>query len=396
MDFTMPDFAPQLANEPFALDLQALAHHLDAVPDWRDPRGVRYPLSLLLLLVVLAKLAGYSHPRAIAEWAHLRRAELARFFGLTRATMPHPTTWTRVLGTALTPGDLEAALQAFFRPHLPAPTPDGLLQMSIDGKTLCGTIPAGASQGVHLLAVYLPGLGFALTQAAVSRKANEITVAPRILTGLPLAGTVVSGDAMFTQRALSVQILAAGGDYLWTVKTNQRQLHEDIALAFAPLRADERATDYDYRTAQTLSKGHGRLEERTIRVSSMLAGDTDWPGAAQVFAITSVVTRPTGRVTRTVRYGVTSLSAAAASPAQLLGVVRQHWGQEAGLHYRRDVTLGEDRGQTRRGGAPQVLAALNNAVVGLVGLAGATNLAAVQRGFAYRLERALLDQTTRG
>jgi predicted transposase YbfD/YdcC len=385
----MPDFAPQLATEPLAFDLQALAHHLDAVPDLRAARGRRYPLSVLLTLAVLAKLAGYNNPRAIAEWAALRQAELTTFFTLARPTMPHPTTWSRVLGQALDPRDLEAALHAFFQAHATlAACSEPAVQLTLDGKTLRGTIPAGATQGVHLLAVYLPGCGLALTQVAVAGKANELTVAPTILTGLPLAGVIVTGDALFTQRKLSAQIREQGGHYVWTVKKNQRQLYEDIAIAFAPLRADERAADYDYRTARTLSKGHGRLAARTIRVSSMLAGYTDWPDAAQVFEITTVV-HERGRTTTTVRYGITSLAAAQAGPGDLVRLVRAHWGQEAGLHYRRDVTLREDRGQIRMGGAPQVNAALNNAVVSLAGLPQAANLAALQRAFAYRFDKAL-------
>ena len=78
-----------------------------------------------------------------------------------------------------------------------------------------------------------------------------------------------------------------------------------------------------------------------------------------------------------------------ASPARLLEVARAHWGIEGGLHQRRDVSLGEDRGQTRTGHAPQVLASLNNLVIGIVAHAGQTNLAAAQRGFAYRFDKAM-------
>ena len=387
MHFTMPEFAPLLGDEPFALDLQALAEYLDAIPDWRDPRGCRYPLGLLLLLAVLAKLAGYPNPRAIAHWARLRQAELVAFFGLPRATMPHPTTWSRILGHAVAPRDLDAALRGFFR-RPSAASAGPLLHLTLDGKTVRGTIAAGSSRGVHLLAVFVPGLGFALAQIPVDGKANEVTAAPRVLTGLPLAGALVSGDAIFTQRALSAQIVAAGGAYLWPVKKNQPQLYEDLVIAFAPLRPDERASDYDYRTATSSSKGHGRQEERTIRVTSMLAGYSRWPGLAQAFAVRTEV-REGARTTTTVRYGITSLRPEQAGPEELLRLVREHWEQEAGLHYRRDVTLDEDRRQVRRGTAPEVNAALNNAVVGLAGLHREPNLAAVQRAFAYRLDKAL-------
>ena len=143
---------------------------------------------------------------------------------------------------------------------------------------------------MHLLAVYLPHRSLVLAQLAVAGKANEITVAPTLLREIPLAGRVVSGDAMFAQRTLSAQIVAGAGDYLWTVKKNQPELYDDIAWLFAPLRPDEQASDFDFRQAYRVDKGHGRLEERTLRVSRLLKGYNTWPGLEQVFELTSQVT----------------------------------------------------------------------------------------------------------
>ena len=387
MNFTMLPFTRQLPDQPLALDLHALTTHFATVPDQRDPRGRRYPLSLLLTIAVLAKLAGYSQLREVAEWAHLRQAALTHLLGFRRATLPHPSTWSRVFARACTPAALDHAVQAFFAPAAALPTRH--VRVCLDGKTLHGTIPLGHTHGVHLLAVYLPQQGLVLAQLAVDGKANEITVAPTVLQAIPLAGRVVSGDAMFAQRRLSAQIVAGAGDYLWTVKKNQPELYDDIAWLFAPLRPDERASDYDFRQACQVDKGHGRLEERTLRVSSLLKGYNTWPGLEQVFELTSRVTDGQGRVTTSVRYGVTSLSAQRASPAQLLGWVRQHWQQENGLHYRRDVTLGEDRSQVRMGQAPQVLASLNNLVIGLAARHEQPNLAAWQRRLAYAFDHVL-------
>jgi predicted transposase YbfD/YdcC len=164
---------------------------------------------------------------------------------------------------------------------------------------------------------------------------------------------------------------------------------------FAPLRPGERATDFDFRAADTVDKGHGRLEERTLRVSRLLKGYSTWPGLEQVFELTSRVTDVQGRRTTSVRYGATSLSAAAAPPARLLALIRGHWQQENGLHYRRDVTLGEDRSQVRMGQAPQVLASLNNLVIGLAARHKQPNLAAWQRRLAYVFDKVLQRHPTR-
>jgi predicted transposase YbfD/YdcC len=385
---TLP-LTTQLGDEPFAFPLQALLTHLATIPETRQPRGLRYPLAPLLALAVLAKLAGYPTLRAIADWASLRAADLAAFFDLPRATMPHLTTWTRAFAT-LDTAALDAAVGAFFADLRPCgPHRPGDLVLSIDGKTLRGTIPAGAHRGVHLVAAYLPAAGFVLAQVAVDHKANELTAVPHLLAQLDLHGLVVTGDALFAQRALSAHIVAAGGAYLWRVKSNQAGLRDEIAWLFAPLRAGERATDFDWRRGREVIKGHGRLEEREIIASQALKRSSDWPGLEQVFQITTRVAYPDGRQREWVRYGVTSLTVAQASPARLLALTRAHWGIEGGLHQRRDVSLREDRSQTRTGQAAHVLASLNNAVIGLAAHSGAGNLAATQRGFAYRFDKAM-------
>jgi predicted transposase YbfD/YdcC len=114
-----------------------------------------------------------------------------------------------------------------------------------------------------------------------------------------------------------------------------------------------------------VDKGHGRLEVRTLRTTSTLTCHGTWKGLAQAFEITR---ERTARGTKTVEveYGMTSLSEGRATAADLLGHLRDHWKIENELHYVRDVTLKEDACRVRSGAAPQVLAALRNAVVHLL------------------------------
>jgi len=116
-------------------------------------------------------------------------------------------------------------------PHVPK---RASIALALDGKTLRGTIPLGHTHGVHLVAAYLPGTGVVLAQLTVHAKENEIVVAPTILAQLDLHGVVVTGDAMYTQRPLSTQIVEADGDYLWLVKDNQPQLGQDVEDLFVP------------------------------------------------------------------------------------------------------------------------------------------------------------------
>lgn len=381
-----------LPQHALAFDLEALYACLQTLPDRRDRRGLQYPLASLLMIGIFAKLAGQDSSRGMAHWAKLRTQELSQLFHLKRERMPHYSTWSRVLGHGVEPTEVERLIGQFFVTGDRASEPRrGSVQVALDGKTLRGTIPLGETRGVHLLAAYLPQQGVVVAQMRVNEKSNEITHAPKLLTQLDLRGVVVSGDAMFDQRDLSLKIVQAKGDYLWTVKGNQEGLREDIAVLFQPQRkrAGTSALPTDFRTACTVEKGHGRLENRSITVSSMLADYSDWPELAQVFKLESQRTDALGTPKTEVRYGVTSLPAHMADPKRLLALSRGHWGIENGLHYRRDATMREDHAQLRMGNAPEMLAVLNNTVLGLFARQGETNVAHARRAFAYHFDKAL-------
>jgi predicted transposase YbfD/YdcC len=145
----------------------------------------------------------------------------------------------------------------------------------------------------------------------------------------------------------------------------------------------------DFRRSSTVEKGHGRLDKRSIIVSSLLADYSDWPELAQVFKLERQSTNALGITQTQVRYGVSSLPAHLADPKRLLELTRGHWGIENGLHYRRDVTFHEDHAQLRMGHAPEMLAVLNNIVLGLFARQGETNMAHARRDFAYHLDKVL-------
>ena len=378
---------------PFLFSPLSLYARLLTLTDQRDPRGVRYPLAVLLTIAILAKLAEQDSLRAIADWAQLRAPALTDLFALDRPTMPHPTTWNRVLGGAINPQQF-GRLVANFLAASASPTRGkrkrrqrGQIALSLDGKTLRGTIPAGMTHGVHLLAAYLPAQGIVLVEVVVNGKENEIVAAPRMLKVIDVRGCVVTGDAMFAQRKLSRQIRRKGGDYLWCVKENQETLHDDIATLFAlpPLPA----LPDDFLVAASVDTEHGRYEERRLTVSSLLAGYTTWPGVKQVFRLERRTLLSDGTRRESVAYGITSLPRQVADADRLLALARGHWGIENGLFYRRDVTFGEDRGLLRRGNGPQMLATLNDLVVGLLLREGHTNAAAGRRLYAAFPDHAL-------
>ena len=257
--------------------------------------------------------------------------------------------------------------------------------IALDGKTLRGSQKQGVP-GAPLLSALAHRVGVTLAQQAVDDKTNEIPVAVEVLRQLVLQGRIVTMDALLTQRQIAQQIVDAGGDYVMVVKEKQPQLLEDIETVFAlaPM-AGERWT-----TAATVDLGHGRIEQRGLQTSNILAGYSDWPGLAQVLRLErQVILKKTGEVREEVVVGVTSLTPECADAARLLAMVRGHWSIENRSPWGRDVTFDEDRSQVRCGHIPQVMAALRNTVVGLMRWAGYTNIAAACRRFAAQPQAAL-------
>lgn len=375
--------------EGIVFPLGALVDSFSQVHDHRHARGKRYSLPFLLAVIALAKLSGQHQPTGIAEWGKHRCGPIARALGHDRGTAPSLNTLRRTLAATVSADALLGVLNRFLHEQYGG---QQSVQVVIDGKTLRGTIPSGQSQGVHLLAAYLPSEGIVLVQVAVESKENEKTKAPQVLKCLDLRGRVVTGDAMFTQRDLSVEILALGGDYIWYTKDNQPHLKEDVELFFVPPSQSPgwHKPPLPQSTAQQTNKVHGRLERRVLTVMSDNDGFLDWPGVRQVFKLERFVTHlATGETTAYVIHGITSLSAERADAEDLLEITRNHWRIENSLHYRRDKTMLEDATRMTNYRQAQVMAVLNCFIIALVTKLGFTNLASAQRTLEAKFTLAL-------
>ncbi len=363
---------------------------LAEIPDFRAAQGQRHPLSAILALGCCAALCGYRSYSAMAEWGRNYGGRLVRALGFTRAQTPCAATLHTVF-RQLAVTEFEARLGAWAESWLGTEAdtegvPDTALEgVAVDGKTLRGSRQQGAA-GTHLLSALSHRLGVTLGQQAVDAKTNEIPQAEELLTALVVAGRVFTMDALLTQKDIAQQIVDGGGDYVMIVKGNQPQLQADIATVFAL----GSVPDEHRQAAQTVEVGHGRIEQRALTSSDVLAGYSTWPGLQQVFEVARETTeKKSGKERAETVYGVTSLRMERASAACLLGLVRAQWTIENRSHWVRDVTFEEDRSQVRSGNVPQVMAAIRNTAIGLLRLAGETNIAAACRRMAAQPEQAL-------
>jgi len=218
----------------------SLAAALATVPDPRCPYGWRpahapIPLVALLQVTVAATLCGARSLYAIAQWAEDRRQDapaLLEALGVPPGRRPCVATLHRVF-KALDVQAFEAALGQWLSTTGVARTDP----LAIDGKTLRG-IHGEAIPGVHLVAAYTHRAGAILGQLQTEGKGQEIAAAQALLAQVPLAGRLVTTDALLTQREVAQQVVDGGGDYLLPVKANQPTLHADLATAFSPLAGD--------------------------------------------------------------------------------------------------------------------------------------------------------------
>ena len=211
-------------------DVGSLFARFQTLSDTRKPRGLRYSLVLILLIILLAKTCGENHPSGIAEWANHRSEMLVDLFKLKRKKMPHHTTYRRILADIVNVQELEQVSSEY----LSGKKYFGKqVLVASDGKVLRGTLD-DKQNGTYLLAAYLPSEGIVLMEVAIAGKGSEIPAAPIVLKSIDLREKVVMGDALHTQRPVSTQIVEAGGEYIWFAKGNQPQMEENIRLWFEP------------------------------------------------------------------------------------------------------------------------------------------------------------------
>src|SRR5262245_27801042 len=157
MQYSTLPFTLVESDQPYLIDVGTLYAQAQTLIDQRKARGRQYPLALIITIVVLAKLAGYNRVEDVADWAKLRAQELQLLFGTKRARMPHHTSWSRILGRAVEPSDLERVVHQVLSPPRLGEVPERCsIEVALDGKTIRGTIPRGQCRGVDLLAAYVP------------------------------------------------------------------------------------------------------------------------------------------------------------------------------------------------------------------------------------------------
>lgn len=389
-----------------------LYERLCSLPDHRKPKGVRHELGAILLVCVAAMLCGNHNPTEIAEWAADLPDDLKERLKVRRSpssgmlVAPSLSTVqrtlrevdrkvldqivTQVMAEQVARRWGEEAEQLEDEPsergdegadveHEGEEEEDGaaLRAIAVDGKSLRGAVQDDG-RCIHLFSAMTHDERVVIAQEEVDHKTNEITALRPLLADRDIEGCIVTADAMHAQRdhaTFLVEEKHAG--FLLFVKENQPKLFDTIAT----LEEDKWSKPYTERC-----KGHGRIETRTIQVAEAPDDLPDFPHVAQVVRIFREVDDAKTNTARSteIAYAITNYAKAQAGRRTLADAARGHWGIENGLHWVRDVTMREDSSKVRSGSAPRALASMRNLVIGVLSLAGATNIAKCLRALSRK------------
>jgi predicted transposase YbfD/YdcC len=313
-----------------------------------DPRSHinrKHPLPSILVIAVLAVLAGAAGPTAIARWAELKQGLLTRILDLPHG-IPGKDVFRRVL-MPLKPEAFEAAFNAWIarlRDDAIAETGVERPIIALDGKAARRSHDASHELGpLHVVTAWAGEYGLALGQQVCAEKSNEITAIPELIRKIDVRGGIVTIDAMGAQKAIAEAIIRGRADYVLALKGNQESMHRAVIE-----HIDERL-EGELEGAQELTttdRGHGREEERTylqLPIPADLPGRGEWKGLKSIGVVTSRRVEG-GQESLEVRYYLCSLPVDVGLFAR---AVRGHWSVENGCHWSLDVTFREDDSRVR-------------------------------------------------
>jgi predicted transposase YbfD/YdcC len=349
-------------HQHFSLD--EVVPHFEGLEDPRSTVNRRHPLVSVVVIAMLAVLAGAGGPTGIAEWAALKEEFLLNTLELPNG-IPRKDVFRRVLMT-LRPGAFQACFANWLNSlRATAAAATGVDQpvFAVDGKTARRSHDRKNGLGaLHSVTVWASEFGLSLGQVACAEKSNEITAIPELLRLVDIKGAIITIDAMGTQKAIAAQIINGEADFVLALKGNQGTLHQAIIEHIDEQLDGELAGAREHVTTE---KGHGREETRTylqLPAPKSLPGFAQWKGLKSIGVVTSCCLRD-GKETIEVRYYISSL---AVSVKKFAHAVRSHWGIENGCHWVLDLTYREDESRIRHTTLRENMAWLNRFTLSLL------------------------------
>jgi predicted transposase YbfD/YdcC len=330
-----------------------------------DPRteNRRHLLLDMIVIALCAVICGADDWVEVEQFGYAKEEWFRRFLALPHGIPSHDT-FGRVFAL-LSPEQFERGFLSWVQAI--AEVTRGQV-IAVDGKTSRGSGDTYlGKRAIHMVSAWASQNRLVLGQRKVDGKSNEITAIPELLRLLDLSGCIVTLDAMGCQKEIAKQIVEQKGEYILALKENQSNLHQKVQKLMAEEKRDKGIhTPHD--DAQTIEKGHGRLETRQCHALDVrewrfyLAPEGGWPNLRTAIRVRSR-REINGACEKECRYFISSLPCDA---PQLQQFIRDHWGVENGLHWVLDIAFREDDSRVRKGHGPQNLSVLRRLSLNLL------------------------------
>jgi predicted transposase YbfD/YdcC len=348
------------------IGVDEILRHFEELEDPRSTVNLQHPLVSVVVIALMAVLAGAGGPTAIAKWAVLKEEFLLKTLNLPNG-IPRKDVFRRVL-MALKPGAFQACFANWLKSlRAAAATATGVKQpvLAVDGKSARRSHDRKNGLGaLHSVSVWASDFGLSLGQVACAEKSNEITAIPELLRLVDIKGAIITIDAMGAQKAIAGQIIEGEADYVLALKGNQETLHQAVIDHILEQWEDDFAK-VGARRHQTHETGHGREETRSyiqMPAPENLPGRESWAGLKSIGVVVSECVRD-GKETVEVRYYISSLGVGVKRFAH---AIRSHWGIENSCHWSLDVTYREDDSRIRDKNLRENVAWLNRLTLSLL------------------------------
>ena len=333
-----------------------------------DPRtggNKKHHFGEVLFMTVTATLCGMNNFAEIEDFCELQLDWFAKWIEIPHG-IPTAQTFANILAL-IDPDYFNDCL----REHLgtiSAPLRDEII--AIDGKSLRGSHTLKQSP-VHVVSAWAAKQRLTLCQSHVPKKKNEIWAIERILDQLDLEGSIVTIDAMGTQKKFAEKIIAKRGDYLFALKGNQQALHQEAIDHFhLSLRHLQLENAPGWSLHQDYETDHGRQTLCSIVATDHLDWMDPgirgkWAGLKSLIIVENQTTEKASGAKRRPekRYYLSSLGADA---KELRDLIRAHWQIENNCHWQLDTTFREDANKTRAGNAAKNLGTVRRIVLNLL------------------------------
>ena len=329
------------------MTLQEVVGYFDELEDPRSTINQKHPFISVVVISLMAILAGASGPTTIAQWAQYKEAFLRGVLDLPNG-VPRKDVFRRVL-SLLNPTAFQTCFAAWLkalRERAAEATEIDQPVLAVDGKTARRSHDRRKALGaLHAVSVWASEFGLSLGQVACDDKSNEITAIPELLRLVDIQGAIITIDAMGTQKAIAAQIIEQKADYVLALKGNQETLH-DAAIEYLDEQFENDFTGLDVRHHTTTETAHGRDETRCyvhLPVPSDLPNRDQWKELKSIGVAITACLRD-GKETIEKRYYISSLPVGVKRFAR---AVRGHWGIENSCHWSLDMTFREDESRIR-------------------------------------------------